>query len=992
MQNETPSQRSVAPFRPSCVSFSWILLVGVLALVSGLRPARATTLDDLDWTVLKPKAVDATEGTQLRILDDGSVLASGGNPNTSVYMLELPTDLQAITALRVEVMTHATMPGNGPGRAFNGNLVLTEVTAEIQGVSLLQPEPLTFRNAVADHSQTKAQGPGAAIDGDFGPENGWCPEGQTYHATSTLVVQPLKAFGWRNGTIVRIKLHFTSRWEQHAAGRVRVSASTRTEFDRLIPVQRGPADEAIERSVERGIQYLLKLQQSDGSWFGPDGHMYPVGMTGLAVHTLLHCGLKREHPSMRAAMAYILSKDPIRTYDIGCALMAIHEYGEPFPRDVVKTLTKRLLDALGNGDNDNPAIWGYPRGYGYPNDNSNHLDLSNTQYALLGLRAAAACGEKISPAVFDKAGKSLLQMQGDYGSFSYRPGERPTSSMAAAGMTGLLICRDELAKGKGFDGSVKKLETGLAKCEEWLRSNWSVDENLEVPRNPNPNFRWYYYYIYGLERVGSIWMKRLLGGHDWYAEGAAAILKRQAANGSWATEYGESDSNTCFALLFITRASSSTGSSLVRRAEELGLDKVSFVVRATPANPLIAWVGELRAPIQQRLERGERVAGVDWVVNGSSVGTVKLPEKGNPLLERFALQHTLDRNGRVEIYAIMRFINAEGAEVGKESSNLVSCMIDDIADPRSREMARDAGKNLIAVSGSSAVATSEFDGNFAPRFAVDGRAPTSWLPKPDDPNPTLKISSKRSVVASVVKMVQAQVYGIVPNDWARAKEIEVQINGEKPKRYFLLDDPSIKQRVLFKPQTVKQVRITVKSWYEGFGQPKCAGFKEVELYANPAPDSEGEVTAFSAMETLIPFGVDAKSEWRFATIDPGPEFARVEFDDQAFVLGAAPFTGGNGAAKGNTPWESTKLWVRREFMSPEKDTATYALSLSIDDKAEVFVNGTWVGAIADYTRGKPQGMTIPPGIVKPGKNIIAIRVEDTGGARAFDGALFRYVP
>src|SRR5690242_19006015 len=51
--------------------------------------------------------------------------------------------------------------------------------------------------------------------------------------------------------------------------------------------------------------------------------------------------------------------------------------------------------------------WRYP--------NSPPGDLSNTQYALLGLRAAHDCGVRISPQIFMKAAEATLEAQEKYG-------------------------------------------------------------------------------------------------------------------------------------------------------------------------------------------------------------------------------------------------------------------------------------------------------------------------------------------------------------------------------------------------------------------------------------------------------------------------------------------------------------------------------------------------------------------------------------------------
>ena len=44
---------------------------------------------------------------------------------------------------------------------------------------------------------------------------------------------------------------------------------------------------------------------------------------------------------------------------------------------------------------------------------------------------------------------------------------------------------------------------------------------------------WHYYYLYGLERVGRLSARRLIGEHDWYREGAEYLVRQQQESGYW---------------------------------------------------------------------------------------------------------------------------------------------------------------------------------------------------------------------------------------------------------------------------------------------------------------------------------------------------------------------------------------------------------------------------------------------------------------------------
>jgi hypothetical protein len=94
-----------------------------------------------NWIVLSPSTAIATNGATLTIEGDGSILASGTAPATSVYTVMAPTLLTGITGIRLEVLKDASLPGNGPGRFANGNFVLSELTVDAASAV---PEPGTL--------------------------------------------------------------------------------------------------------------------------------------------------------------------------------------------------------------------------------------------------------------------------------------------------------------------------------------------------------------------------------------------------------------------------------------------------------------------------------------------------------------------------------------------------------------------------------------------------------------------------------------------------------------------------------------------------------------------------------------------------------------------------------------------------------------------------------------------------------------------------------
>ena len=93
------------------------------------------------WTQLTPQTAIATNGPTLTIQGDNTILASGTNPELTVYTVTATTTQTAITGIRLEVLEDPSLPFDGPGRqAGNGNFVLNEF--QVDAVNLV-PEPAT---------------------------------------------------------------------------------------------------------------------------------------------------------------------------------------------------------------------------------------------------------------------------------------------------------------------------------------------------------------------------------------------------------------------------------------------------------------------------------------------------------------------------------------------------------------------------------------------------------------------------------------------------------------------------------------------------------------------------------------------------------------------------------------------------------------------------------------------------------------------------------
>jgi hypothetical protein len=171
------------------------------------------------WTVLEPASAVSEGGADLLPLPDGSLLAGGAMPQHDTYRVEYVTELEGITAFRLEVLPHPSLPGGGPGRGRvlgEGNFVLSELSIEAPG-------PVKLAKASTDHSQ-EGFGIEKAIDGDV--ESGWSIEAHKpgMNVARSAVFETAEPAGGPGGTRLAVTLvHYYVH--EHNIGRFRLSAT-----------------------------------------------------------------------------------------------------------------------------------------------------------------------------------------------------------------------------------------------------------------------------------------------------------------------------------------------------------------------------------------------------------------------------------------------------------------------------------------------------------------------------------------------------------------------------------------------------------------------------------------------------------------------------------------------------------------------------------------------------------------------------------------------
>ncbi len=134
------------------------------------------------WVPLAMETFLASDGSELKRTDGGYLLAHGKNPERDTYVITGTTTLSRLTAIRLDVHADPTLPQNGPGRAPNGNLHLSELEVHVFDPRVDHAQRLTITRGTADFDQ-EGWGVQRSIDGD--PQTAWGIHprvGESHHA------------------------------------------------------------------------------------------------------------------------------------------------------------------------------------------------------------------------------------------------------------------------------------------------------------------------------------------------------------------------------------------------------------------------------------------------------------------------------------------------------------------------------------------------------------------------------------------------------------------------------------------------------------------------------------------------------------------------------------------------------------------------------------------------------------------------------------------
>ena len=217
------------------------------------------------WVTHKPSQTTGGKGTTFKLLPDGSTLVGGNSPVNEIYQITLQTKQTQTTAIRLECLTHPSLPFGGAGRAFNSNFVLSEFEVEIVPTAKGgKPERIRFTRATADYSQNNYNIT-AAIDNKL--STGWAVDGPTKKENRVAMFVADKPFGFKDGTDIVLKFHFKFPNTIHGIGRFRLALSSEsspqlTTGESIAQLASMPVDKRTQQQQQRLRSQFLTTESA----------------------------------------------------------------------------------------------------------------------------------------------------------------------------------------------------------------------------------------------------------------------------------------------------------------------------------------------------------------------------------------------------------------------------------------------------------------------------------------------------------------------------------------------------------------------------------------------------------------------------------------------------------------------------------------------------------------------------------------------------------
>ena len=310
----------------------------------------------------------------------------------------------------------------------------------------------------------------------------------------------------------------------------------------------GVSADKVDAVAARAAAFLKSTQGADGS-FAPK--IAGPGVSALVASALLKNGYGVKDPVVAKALAYLESqvqKDGgvynkfLANYTTSVALMTFAEANKDGQYDAVIKSARDFIKKIQHDDAENNPTHG-----GFSYDGKKKPDMSNSGFSVEALIAAGV--PKDDPSI-RKALKFISRSQNlpgefndqpfakntgedDKGGFVYNPlADKDDKNVTPAGGLRSLGAMTYTGLKSFLYAGVSKEDPRVKAAIGWARRHYTVDEN------PGLGKAGLYYYYHTFAKAMNAWGEDHFVdakgvAHDWRAELFDALVKRQAADGSW---------------------------------------------------------------------------------------------------------------------------------------------------------------------------------------------------------------------------------------------------------------------------------------------------------------------------------------------------------------------------------------------------------------------------------------------------------------------------
>ena len=275
-------------------------------------------------------------------------------------------------------------------------------------------------------------------------------------------------------------------------------------------------DVHVRAAIDAIVAELYDRKDRNTFWeprsYSESGSSQKGGYTALIVLSLLYAGETYQDEGLADAITYLENTKMEGTYAVAVRTNVWALLPPKFQPQLEQDV-QWLIDAF----SDKAGGWNYGM-----EPNTTRRDNSITQYGALALWEAAKRGLRIDGRFWEAMEQRFINMQLADGGWNYSGRGGATGSMTTAGLTALFITQDFLHAHEAVKLSQGRQNPNQAAIERGIE--W-MDTNFSSTTNPGRDTD-YFYYMYGVERVGIASGYKFFREVDWYRAGSAAIINK----------------------------------------------------------------------------------------------------------------------------------------------------------------------------------------------------------------------------------------------------------------------------------------------------------------------------------------------------------------------------------------------------------------------------------------------------------------------------------